>query len=118
LIKKHGLAYNMSAKGNCYDSACAESFLSSFKVEAIHGERFGTREEMRQTVFEYIEVDYNRIPRHCANGYTNPAKFERKKSLDGMSIVGGQDQYTGSARFFGWLSIEKPQRSRIETATQ
>lgn len=29
-------------------------------VEAIHGERFVTREAMRQTVFEYIETDYNR----------------------------------------------------------
>jgi hypothetical protein len=117
LIKKHGLAYSMSAKGNCYDSACAESFLNSFKVEAIHGDRFGTREEMRQTVFEYIEVGYNRICRYCANGYINPAKVEGEKSLDDMSIVGGQDQYTGSARFFGRLGIEKPQRSRIETAT-
>jgi transposase InsO family protein len=49
----------MSAMGNCYDNACADSFLHSFKVEAIHGDRFSEREEMRQTVFEYIEVDYN-----------------------------------------------------------
>ena len=46
----------MSGKGNCYDNACAESFFHSLKVEAIHGERFATREEMRHTVFEYIEV--------------------------------------------------------------
>jgi transposase InsO family protein len=48
----------MSAKGNCYDNACAESFFHSLKVEAIHGERFDTRETMRQTVFESIETDY------------------------------------------------------------
>ena len=42
----------MSAKGNCYDNACAESFFDSLKVEAIHGERFDTREAMRQAVFE------------------------------------------------------------------
>jgi putative transposase len=79
LIKKHGLVCSMSAKGNCYDNACAESFFHSLKVEAIHGERFGTREDMRQTVFEYIEVDYNRIRRHSANGYISPAAFEAKK---------------------------------------
>jgi putative transposase len=45
LIKKHGLVCSMSAKGNYYDNACAESFFHSLKVEAIHGERFGTREE-------------------------------------------------------------------------
>jgi hypothetical protein len=37
------------------------------KVEAIHGESFATREEMRHAVFEYIEVDYNRTRRHSAN---------------------------------------------------
>jgi len=30
----------MSAKGCCYDNACAESFFHSLKVELIHGERF------------------------------------------------------------------------------
>jgi putative transposase len=46
------IAGSMSAKGNCYDNACAESFFHSLKVEAIHGKRFETREAMRQTVFE------------------------------------------------------------------
>ena len=46
LLEKHQLVGSMSAKGNCYDNACAESFFHSLKVEAIHGER--------QTVFEYI----------------------------------------------------------------
>ena len=65
----------MSAKGCCYDNACAESFFHTLKVEVIHGERFATREEMRQTVFEYIEVDYNRTRRHSANGYISPEAF-------------------------------------------
>ena len=73
---EHGLQCSMSAKGNCYDNACAESFFHSLKVEAIHGEKFATREEMRQTVFEYIEVDYNRTRRHSANGFISPAAFE------------------------------------------
>ena len=58
---------------------CAESFFHSLKVEAIHGERFATREEMRQTVFEYIEVDYNRTRRHSANGYISPEAFEAQR---------------------------------------
>jgi putative transposase len=78
-LNEHGLICSMSAKGNCYDNACAESFFHSLKVEAIHGERFVTREEMRQTVFEYIEVDCNRMRRHSANGYISPAAFEAKR---------------------------------------
>lgn len=79
LLRQHGLLCSMSAKGNCYDNACAESFFHSLKVEAIHGERFATRSEVRQAVFEYIEVHYNRIRRHSANGYLSPEAFEALK---------------------------------------
>ena len=68
LLEKHQLIGSMSAKGNCfdcaqykcYDNTCAESFFHSFKVEAIHGEHFATRDNLREAVFEYLEVDYNR----------------------------------------------------------
>ena len=53
-----------------------ESFFLSLKVEAIHCERFPTREAMRQTVFEYIEVDYNPTRRHSANGFISQVAFE------------------------------------------
>jgi putative transposase len=81
LITRHGLHCSMSAKGNCYDNACAESFFHSLKVEAIHGERFATREMIRQTVFEYIEVDYNRTRRHSTNGYISPEAFEAARKV-------------------------------------
>ena len=79
LLSRHGLSCSMSAKGNCYDNACAESFFHTLKVECIHGERFATREDMKQTVFEYIEVDYNRTRRHSANGYISPVAFEAQQ---------------------------------------
>ena len=76
LLQQHQLRGSMSAKGNCYDNACAESFFHSLKVEAIHGERFATRENMRQTVFEYIETRYNRNRLHSTLGYLSPVDFE------------------------------------------
>ena len=60
LLRDHQLICSMSAKGCCYDNACSESFFHSLKVEAIHGERFETRVQMRDSVFEYIEVNYSR----------------------------------------------------------
>ena len=60
LLRDHQLICSMNAKGCCYDNACSESFFHSLKVEAIHGERFETRVQMRDSVFEYIEVNYNR----------------------------------------------------------
>ena len=76
LIQQHQLYGSMSAKSNCYDNACAESFFHSMKVECIHGERFATRETMKQTVFEYIETDYNRDRLHSSLGYLSPLDFE------------------------------------------
>ena len=79
IIDKHSLQQSMSRKGNCWDNACAESFFHSLKVEAIHDEPLKNRRQMRETVFEYIEVDYNRTRRHSANGYISPVIFEMKK---------------------------------------
>jgi putative transposase len=81
LITRHGLHCSMSGKGNCYDNACAKSFFHTLKVEAIHGERFATRDLIKQVVFEYIEVDYNRTRRHSANGYISPEAFEAARKV-------------------------------------
>ena len=75
LLGTNHMQGSMGARGNCYDNACAESFFHPLKVEAIHGERFATREAMRQTVFECIETDYNRVRLHSANGYRSPIDF-------------------------------------------
>lgn len=82
LIRRYQLQSSMSAKGNCYDNACAESFFHSLKVEAIHGEPAVDRAQMRKRVFEYIEVDYNRQRRHSAIGGISPEAFEMAKRVD------------------------------------
>lgn len=56
----------------------AEGFFHSLKVEAIHSERFETREAMRRQVFEHIELDYNRQRRHSAIGMISPQAFEAR----------------------------------------
>jgi transposase InsO family protein len=68
----------MSREGNCWDNAYFESFFHSLKVEAIQYEPFMTREQMRQTTFEYIEVEYNRTRRHSALGHLSPMNFEKQ----------------------------------------
>ncbi|EJE8557890.1 IS3 family transposase [Vibrio vulnificus] len=78
LITDYNLKQSMSRKGNCWDNACVESFFHSMKVEAIQYEPIMTRDQMRQTIFEYIEVDYNRTRRHSALGYLSPVNFEQQ----------------------------------------
>ena len=77
LLDDNQLRQSMSRKGNYWDNACVESFFHSLKVEAIYDEPIKTREGMRQSVFEYIEVDYNLTRRHSAIGYLSPAQFEQ-----------------------------------------
>jgi putative transposase len=78
LFDKHQLICSMSKKGDCYDNAAMESWNHSFKVEAVHGERFLTRSDAKYQVFEYIEVYYNRKRLHSKLGYLSPEAFEAK----------------------------------------
>ncbi len=73
-----GCQISMSRKGNCWDNAAMESFFSRLKVEMIYAQKFETVKEVRSAVFEYIEIFYNRLRRHSANGYISPYEFERK----------------------------------------
>ncbi|ELP2191136.1 IS3 family transposase [Salmonella enterica subsp. enterica serovar Champaign] len=78
LLKRHNLRGSMSARGCCYDNACAESFFHTLRVECIHGEDFVSREIMRTAVFNYSECDYNRWRRHSACGGLSPEQFENQ----------------------------------------
>jgi len=69
---------SMSRTGNCYDNAVTESFFSTLKTELVHHERYQTHEQARRSLFEWIEVFYNRQRRHSALGYLSPEAFEAK----------------------------------------
>jgi len=77
LLAGHGITCSMSRRGNCWDNAPMESFFASLKKELTRGEIFATREEARASIFEYIEVFYNRIRRHSSLGYLSPAEYEK-----------------------------------------
>jgi putative transposase len=66
---------SMSGAGNCYDNAVAESFFATLKTECVIGP-FGTCAEARTTIFEYLEVWYNRHRLHSTLGYHSPVDFE------------------------------------------
>lgn len=78
LLTLHGIVCSMSKRGDCYDNASMESWNHSFKVEAIHGEKFVTRAIAKNHVFEYIEIYYNRKRLHSMIGYKSPELFEVK----------------------------------------
>ncbi len=76
VLARHGAIASMSRRGNCYDNAVMESFYKTLKSELVNHEKYATREEARQSIFEYIEVFYNRRRLHSALGYLSPEAFE------------------------------------------
>jgi len=80
LLDDHDIKPSMSDKGNCYDNAITETFFHTLKTELVYFENYQTREEARLSIFEYIEVFYNRKRRHSAIGYKNPVEFETQKT--------------------------------------
>jgi transposase InsO family protein len=78
VLTGEGIVCSMSRRGNCWDNAPMESFFASLKKELVHREEYATREEAKASIFEYIEVFYNRVRRHSSLGYVAPAEYERK----------------------------------------
>jgi putative transposase len=78
LLDRHGIVCSMSGKGNCYDNAVKESFFHTLKTELCDHEHYQTRAQARASVFEYIEVFYNRTRLHSTLGYVPPAEFEEQ----------------------------------------
>jgi putative transposase len=71
---------SMSGAGNCYDNAVMESFFGTLKTECVTGP-FPTCAQARTTIFEYLEVWYNRQRLHSTLGYHSPVDFEQNLTL-------------------------------------
>ncbi len=76
VLAGHGLIASMSRRGNCYDNAVMESFYKTLKSELVQEASYATRQEAMASIFEYIEVFYNRQRRHSTLGYLSPESFE------------------------------------------
>jgi putative transposase len=76
LLSDLGVVCSMSRKGNCWDNAPMESFFHTLKTELTGFEDYKTRTEAKASLFDYIELFYNRSRRHSALEYRSPVAFE------------------------------------------
>ena len=74
-LEEAGIVPSMSRVGSALDNAISESFVSTLKSE-IGVSRYPTRQAARESVFEFIELFYNRVRRHSSLGYLSPAEYE------------------------------------------
>jgi len=77
LLQQHKFIQSMSGKGNCYDNAVVESFFHTLKTELIYFENYNSREDAQNSIFEYIEIYYNRGRMHSTLNYCSPVQFEQ-----------------------------------------
>lgn len=78
LLIRYCIIASMSGLGNCYDNAVIESFFHTLKTEHIYFEQYETREQAKRSIFEYVEVFYNRQRRHSTLNYMSPMVFEKQ----------------------------------------
>jgi putative transposase len=75
-LEEAGIVPSMSRVGSALDNAISESFVSTLKCE-IGKSRYPTRQAARTSVFEFIELFYNRERRHSSLGYLSPTEYEQ-----------------------------------------
>lgn len=75
LLKLYGINQSFSRVGMPGDNAWAESFFATLKKECIHFSQFATRDELRQTVFGWVESFYNNRRVQARLGYMSPREY-------------------------------------------
>lgn len=74
--RKAGLLPSLGTVGDPYDNAVIESFWGRMQTELLNRQRWRTRIELANAIFEYIEGFHNRRRRHSALGWMTPLQFE------------------------------------------
>ncbi|MFT4593285.1 MAG: putative transposase [Phycisphaerales bacterium] len=78
LLSDRGIECSMSRTGNCWDNACLERFKGVYKHEWMNHDKFETVASVHLSMFEYIELFYNRKRTHQSLEYVSPCAYEMK----------------------------------------
>jgi transposase InsO family protein len=66
----------MGSIGDCYDNAMIESFWGRMQTELLNRQKWRTRLELANAIFDYLEIFHNRQRRHSALGMLSPVQCE------------------------------------------
>ena len=75
-LRRLGIECSMSRTGCCYDNAAMERFFGSLKHEWTNQRTYNNLEDVRRSVFLYIESFYNPMRRHQTLGYLSLDQYE------------------------------------------
>jgi transposase InsO family protein len=75
-VQDAGLAPSMGSIGDCYDNTMMESFWARMQTEPVDRQRWNTRIELANAIFDYLEIFHNRQRRRSALGMLTPIEYE------------------------------------------
>ena len=81
-----GIVPSMSRVGSALDNAISESFVSTLKSE-IGVSCYPSRQAARASVFEFIELFYNRVRRHSSLDYLSPVEYEQAIVVEEAAVA-------------------------------
>ncbi len=79
----------MSRRGDGWDNAPMGGFFKTLKTDLVMNCDYQKRDDARVSLFDYMEVFYNRKRRHSSINYQAPLPFEAMQSPGKVSIVRG-----------------------------
>jgi putative transposase len=79
--KESGLLPSMGTIGDAYDNAVIESFWARMQTELLDRQRWATRLELANAIFEYLEIFHNRQRRHSSLSMLTPLEFENTSTV-------------------------------------
>ena len=82
MLKENGIKGSMSRPGCPYGNSCMESFFATLKKERVYRRNYDTMEDVRQDMFRYIELFYNRKRLHSVLGYMSPVEYRLKYDVE------------------------------------
>jgi len=88
-LEEIGARVSMSATGNPYDNAKAESCFKTLKREEVYLKDYQTFADAEAHLGRFIEDVYNTKRLHSSLGYRPPAEFEaaQTRSMDEMTLA-------------------------------
>ena len=86
-LESYNVVQSMSRARNCWDNAVAESFFKSLKTELIYGTKLMGAKQMRNRIFEYIEIWYRKQRRHSYLDYQTIEEFNNQYRKQNMNNV-------------------------------
>jgi putative transposase len=75
-VKTAGLALSMGRVGDAFDNAMMEAFWARLQTELLNRQRWRTRLQLANAIFEYLEIFHNRKRRHSALGMLTPTEYD------------------------------------------